>query len=56
MTQGIFIFNDIFVMLNNIGGNTNIYSSLVCSIGGLLYDIESIDKKIWNELLTQQHG
>ena len=40
-------FNDIFMMLNNIEGNTNIYGSLICSIGGIIYSLDNVDKSIY---------
>ena len=47
-------FKDIFMMLDNIEGNTNIYGSLICSIGGLLYGIDSIDKTVLKDLKNKK--
>ena len=41
-------------MLDNIEGNTNIYGSLICSIGGLLYGIDSIDKTVLKDLKNKK--
>lgn len=43
-------FLDIFNMINSLEGNTNIYSSLICSIGGILYGKESIPKNLIRDL------
>lgn len=45
-------FNDYFLMLNNIEGNINIYSSLIFVIGYILYgndDLEKLKKDILNK-------
>ncbi|MBQ3021133.1 MAG: ADP-ribosylglycohydrolase family protein [Bacilli bacterium] len=47
-------FNDMFMMINNLEGNTNIYSSLICSIGGILYGKDSIDKSIIKDLKNKK--
>ena len=43
-------FLDIFNMINSLEGNTNIYSSLICSIGGILYGKENIPKNLIRDL------
>jgi len=47
-------FNEIFTMLQHIDGNTNIYSSLICGIGGILYGKETIDKKIIKDIKNKK--
>lgn len=43
-------FLDMFNMINSLEGNTNIYSSLICSIGGILYGKENIPKNLIRDL------
>lgn len=43
-------FNDVFNMLRHMEGSTNIYSSLICGIAGILYGKDSIDKNILKDL------
>ena len=43
-------FKDIFMMIGNIDGNINIYGSLICAVGGLLYGVEGIDKIILKDI------
>ena len=47
-------FNDIFNMISNIDGNTNIYSSLICGIGGILYGKDKIDKCIIKDIKNKK--
>lgn len=47
-------FNDIFNMISNIEGNTNIYSSLICGIGGILYGKDKIDKYIIKDIKNKK--
>lgn len=41
---------DMFNMINSLEGNTNIYSSLICSIGGILYGKDNIPKNLIRDL------
>lgn len=45
---------DMFNMISNLDGNTNIYSSLICSIGGVLYGKESIPNNIYKCLKNKK--
>lgn len=45
---------DIFNMINSLEGNTNIYSSLICSIGGILYSKESIPDNLIRDLKNKK--
>jgi len=47
-------FNDIFLMLQHIEGNTNIYSSLIFGIAGILYGKNNIDKTIINDIKNKK--
>ena len=47
-------FNDIFNMISNIEGNTNIYSSLICGIGGILYGKDTINKSIIKDIKNKK--
>ena len=47
-------FKDIFMMLNNIDGNTNIYGALICSVAGLIYGIDDIDKSIISDIKNKK--
>ena len=38
--------SDMFLMLSNLSGYTNIYSSIIICIGTIIYGFDSIDKKI----------
>ena len=41
-------------MISNIDGNTNIYSSLICGIGGILYGKDKIDKCIIKDIKNKK--
>lgn len=45
---------DIFNMINSLEGNTNIYSSLICSIGGILYGKENIPSNLIRDLKNKK--
>lgn len=47
-------FLDMFNMINNLEGNTNIYSSLICSIGGILYGYDNIPKNLIRDLKNKK--
>lgn len=47
-------FLDMFNMINNLEGNTNIYSSLICGIGGILYGKENIPKNLIRDLQNKK--
>ena len=47
-------FLDMFNMINSLEGNTNIYSSLICSIGGILYGKESIPDNLIRDLKNKK--
>jgi len=48
-------FDDVFLMLKHIDGNTNIYSSLICAIAGILYGKDSINKNILKDLKNKRN-
>ena len=41
-------------MINSLEGNTNIYSSLICSIGGILYGKENIPDNLIKDLKNKK--
>ena len=45
---------DMFNMINSLEGNTNIYSSLICSIGGILYGKENIPDNLIKDLKNKK--
>jgi len=45
---------DMFNMISNFEGNINIYSSLICSIGGLLYGKENIPNNLVKDLKNKK--
>lgn len=47
-------FIDMFNMIGNLEGNTNIYSSLICSIGGILYGKENIPNNLLKDLKSKK--
>lgn len=47
-------FLDMFNMINNLEGNTNIYSSLICSIGGIIYGYDNIPKNLIRDLKNKK--
>lgn len=47
-------FLDMFNMINSLEGNTNIYSSLICSIGGILYGKENIPSNLIKDLKNKK--
>lgn len=47
-------FKDVFNMINNLEGNTNIYSSLICSLGGILYGKENIPNMLIKDLKNKR--
>lgn len=47
-------FLDMFNMISNLEGNTNIYSSLICSIGGILYGKEDIPSNLIRDLKNKK--
>ena len=47
-------FLDMFNMINSLEGNTNIYSSLICSIGGILYGKENIPSNLIRDLKNKK--
>lgn len=47
-------FMDMLNMISNLEGNTNIYSSLICSIGGIIYGKENIPKDLIKDLKNKK--
>lgn len=47
-------YMDMFNMISNLEGNTNIYSSLICSIGGIIYGKENIPIDLLKDLRNKK--
>ena len=47
-------FEEIFNMLKHIEGKTNIYFSLICGIGGILYGKDDINTKLYKDLKNKR--
>lgn len=47
-------YMDMFNMISNLEGNINIYSSLICSIGGIIYGIDDIPNNLVKDLRNKR--
>ena len=47
-------FIDMFNFIGNLDGKRNIYSSLICTVGGILYGKKALPKNIINNISSKR--